>query len=318
MIETIGQPTARHEAALVAHQGLVYLMGGRRINPVEVFDPVTRTWAAKGESPMELHHFQSVSLGDSIYMVGAMNGRYPTESPLEKVVVYHPATDTFEFVHHIPETRRRGGAGAAVYDGKIYIVGGITNGHQDGYVPWFDRYDPTTGDWDMMPDAPHARDHFQAVVVGHYLYALAGRTTSQRTNHTFDLTVPEVDVFDFTTGAWLPSGTVENLPTPRAGNMAAVIDGKIIIGGGESGSLKVAHEDVESLDPVTGKWSRWPSLARGRHGSGFAVIDEVIYTAAGSGGRGGAPELSSTESLKLDSIMVDDSTGETPRDSRER
>ena len=117
-LTTPGQPTARHEAAFVAYKGKGYLIGGRRINPVDVFDPATNTWTAKSETPMELHHFQAVVVGDAIYLIGAMTGAYPNETPLEKVIVYYPEKDEFRFVHSVPSSRRRGGAGAVLHDGK--------------------------------------------------------------------------------------------------------------------------------------------------------------------------------------------------------
>lgn len=297
-LKTQGAPTARHEAALVAFEGKAYLIGGRRINPVDIFDPATASWSQASRTPLELHHFQAVTVGDAIYLMGAMTGGWPRETPLEKVVVYYPKTDTFKFVHAIPQSRRRGGAGAVYHDGKIYLVGGITNGHWDGYVPWLDSYDPSTGDWEVLADAPHARDHFQAVVSVGKLYAVGGRTSEQKTNRGFSLTVPQVDVFDLERRKWLDHD-IPNLPTPRAGNMAIAIDGKVVVGGGESSSQKVAHDEVQAYDPATAKWQQWPSLQRGRHGSGFVRLGEYIYTASGSGNRGGGPELISTERLKV-------------------
>ena len=245
-----------------------------------------------------MHHFQAVAVGDAIHMVGAMTGPYPNEKPLDKVVAYYPATDRFQLTHTIPKNRRRGGAGAAVYNGRIYVVGGITNGHNDGYVAWLDEYDPATGEWKTLPDAPHARDHFQAVVCGDRLYALAGRTTSKATKQVFDLTVREVDIFDLATGKWLPTDNTSNVPTPRAGNMAFAWNSEVVIGGGET-TRQVAHNEVEAFDVTNGSWGKWPSLQRGRHGSGFAVIDDYVYTASGCGNRGGSPELTTVERLSL-------------------
>lgn len=298
-VTTAGRPTARHEAAFVAYKGKAYLIGGRRINPVDVFDPETNTWTAKSETPLELHHFQAVVVDDAIYLIGAMTGKWPNETPLERIVVYYPEKDEFRFKHTIPEARRRGGAGAVLHDGKIYIVGGITNGHMDGYQPWLDVYDPKSGDWKVLDDAPHARDHFQAVVQGDRLYAVAGRTTSQRTKQGFDLTVPAVDVYDLKQQRWLASETFPALPTLRAGNMATVWGDEVIVGGGESGSKKQAHDELEALNTKTKEWRNWPRLERGRHGSGFAIIGDYVYTASGSGNRGGGPELTSIERLKL-------------------
>lgn len=298
-VKATGAPTARHEAALVAYDGKIYLIGGRRINPVDVFDPLTGSWTAKSKTPIELHHFQAVVLGETMYLMGAMTGAYPRETPLERVAIYRPADNQFEFTDVIPAARRRGGAGAAVYRDKIYLIGGITNGHIDGYQPWFDEYDPVTGQWRQLPDAPHARDHFQAVVNGDRLYALAGRTTSKATNQVFDLTVTEIDVYDFKEGRWLPSDECPSLPTPRAGNMALAWRDEVIVGGGESMSQRPAHDQVEAFNVKTRNWQLWPSLGRGRHGSGFAVVGGYVYTASGSGNRGGGPELTSIERLKL-------------------
>lgn len=143
-VAATGSPTARHEASAVAFDGKLYLLGGRRINPTDVYDPKTNTWQQKAKPPFEIHHFQAVALGDKIYLLGAMTGQWPHEKPLDRVVAYIPAEDRFELLHEIPAERRRGGAGVVVYNQKIYIAGGITNGHMNGYVNWLDEYDPAT------------------------------------------------------------------------------------------------------------------------------------------------------------------------------
>ncbi|QTD55764.1 Kelch repeat-containing protein [Parasphingorhabdus cellanae] len=294
-----GTPTARHEAALIAYKNKLYLIGGRRINPVDVYDPVTNRWTAKSVPPLEIHHFQAVVYDDAIYIMGAMTGGWPNETPLDRVMLYYPEQDRFEYGPTIPPARRRGGAGVAVHDNKFYMIGGITNGHMDGYVPWLDEFDPATGQWRVLPDAPQARDHFQAVVSDGKLYAFAGRRTEHAKKLGFEQTISIGDVYDFAAGTWAPMHTRRAIPTERAGNMALSWNGQIIIGGGESGSQEEAHDEVQAFDPVTGQWRAWPSLNRGRHGSGFAAIGDHIYTASGSGNRGGEPELTSLERLRL-------------------
>lgn len=279
---------------MVAHDGNLFVLGGRRIQPVDVYDPIANQWTQKSSTPIEVHHFQAVSVGGSIFMVGAMNGRFPTEKPLEKVVVYHPAADQFEFIHHIPPSRRRGASGAATWKGKIYLVGGITNGHTSGTVAWLDVYDPENGVWEKRSDAPHARDHCTAAVVGNYLFAIGGRITT--IDDVFSNTVPIVDVYDLVNQQWLPD-TMPPLPTPRAGLMATVFDGKIFVAGGESGTRPTAHDEVEVLDPIKRQWQRVSPLRNGRHGTGLGEIDGRLYVAVGSGRRGAKPELDSLESL---------------------
>lgn len=298
-IEATGEPTARHEAGLVAYNDKVLLIGGRRVNPTDEFDTTTNTWTEKSPPPLELHHFQAVVLGDAVYLMGAMTGGWPEETPLDSVLIYYPDRDAYVYSHPIPEDRRRGGAGAVVYNDKIYLVGGIVNGHMNGYQPWFDEYDPQTGEWRVLPDAPHARDHFQAVVVGDKLYAFAGRTTSQATNQAMDLTVAPGNVYDFSTGQWESVTDALAIPTMRAGNGAFVWGDEIVIGGGESVTQEAAHAEVEAFNVQTQTWRAWPSLERGRHGSGFAIVGDYVYTASGSGNRGGGPELTSVERLRL-------------------
>ncbi|MEL6535190.1 MAG: DUF5060 domain-containing protein [Bacteroidota bacterium] len=294
-----GEPVARHEAGLVALDSKLYLLGGRRVNPTSVYDTESNTWENKAPTPLELHHFQPVVWGDAIYILGAMTGPWPNEEPLDRVVIYYPDRDEFVFGDTIPAHRRRGGAGAVVYQDKIYLVGGITHGHMNGYQAWLDEYDPNTGTWRALPDAPHARDHFQAVVTGGKLYALAGRTTSKATDQDMALTVQHGNVFDFRTQQWEPVTDDLSQPTQRAGNSAFAWQGQIVIGGGESTTQVAAHSEVEAYHTQTGQWNRWPALQQGRHGTGLVVVGDYVYTASGCGQRGGEPELTSLERLAL-------------------
>ncbi|MEO9872304.1 Kelch repeat-containing protein [Ekhidna sp.] len=307
-IEANGEPTARHEAGLVAYKDQIILIGGRRINPTDIFDTKTNTWTSKSAPPIEVHHFQPVSVNDAIYLIGAMTGQWPNEKPLDRILIYYPEQDKYEYGHEIPKARRRGGAGAVYFNDKIYLVGGIINGHMNGYKPWFDEYDPKTGDWRVLPDAPDARDHFQAVVSNNQLFAFAGRRSSHKTGEDMDLTNSYGNVYDFTTREWKKVTQNLAIPTERAGNSAIAWKDEIILGGGESAVQKEAHRELEAYNSETKTWRSWPSLNRGRHGSGFAVIDDYLYTASGSENSGGGPELTSVERLKLRSPVKTDHT----------
>jgi hypothetical protein len=298
-VSATGQPTARHEAAFVAFKDKLYLIGGRRINPTDVFDPATNTWAAKSPAPIELHHFQPVVVKDAIYLMGAMTGGWPNETPLERVLIYYPERDEYQYGDTIPEHRRRGGAGVVYHQERIYLVGGIRNGHMDGFVPWLDEYDPKTGQWRVLPDAPNSRDHFQAVVVNNQLYAFGGRVSSRKTGEDMSRTIQHGNVFDFNTEKWLPVVNQQAIPTMRAGTASFGWQDAVVIGGGESMTQESAHDQVEAYNTKTGQWVNWPPLEQGRHGSGFAVIGDYVYIASGSGNRGGGPELTSIERLKL-------------------
>lgn len=284
---------------MVAVGGKGYLMGGRGVKPVEEFDPATRIWRELGPTPLEIHHFQPVAVGDVVYVMTAMSGKYPKETPLDTAFIFDPATDAWRRGPEIPLHRRRGGAGTAVHDGRIYVACGIIDGHTSGTVAWFDEFDPKSGTWRELPDAPRVRDHLSAVVSEDRLYLVGGRNTSyhEPDNFTafFEAVIPEVDVYDFATQQW--STLPAQLPVPTAAGGLVATDGSIYYFGGES-AQDLAHSETQQLDLKTGEWSLVAALQRGRHGGGTAVLDGKVYVATGSGGRGGGPELSSTEVLE--------------------
>ena len=288
------EPVAREEAGFLEMGGRFFLIGGRRENPVDIFDPKTRTWSKGAVPPVEIHHFQPVVFEDRIYVIGAMTGPFPHETPVPHVLIYDPAKDQWTRGADIPAERRRGASGVAVHDGKIYLVAGILDGHWAGTIAWFDEFDPKTGQWRVLPDAPHARDHFSAEIIGGKLYAANGRSSSVATKQSFDLTVKDVDVFDFRRRKWstLPQG----LPTLRAGGMTAVVGTRLVVIGGESATQIPAHAEVEAYDTTTGRWESLPPLVQGRHGTGALVYQGRVYTASGAGNRGGSPVLSTIES----------------------
>lgn len=299
-IEAKGDVTGRHENAFIEYKDKFYLLGGRGVNPVNVFDPGTNTWESKGKTHMEIHHFQAVVYGDAIYLLGAMTGGYPRETPLENICIYYPETDTWEKGDEIPESRRRGGAGTAIYNDKIYLVGGIKFGHTSGTTNYFDSYDLKTGQWEMLTDAPHIRDHFPAIVTDNKLYCIGGRNTSvhypDNFGAFFNATIPEIDYYDFKEEKWFT--LKDPLPVPTAAGGIVKMDNFLVYMGGE-GSLSQAYNHTQCFDVSNGEWSQMAPLYTGRHGSGAILHNNKIYKAAGSPNRGGG-NLGTIEVFSLD------------------
>ncbi|MCD9028364.1 kelch repeat-containing protein [Luteimonas sp. BDR2-5] len=288
-VEGAAVPSARHENAFAALDTRLYLLGGRGERPLEIFDPATDTWVPGAAPPLEIHHAQAVGHDGGLWVIGALTGEFPDEPPIPVVLRYDPATDAWSEGPAIPEARRRGGGGLVVHDGAFYLVGGLTRGHNGGYVPWLDRFDPATGAWTPLPDAPHPRDHFHAAVLDGRLYAAGGRTSSHETGEVDTLTVAPVDVYDIAAGTW--STLDAPIPTPRSGTATVAFAGRIIVLGGESGRQARAHDEVEAYDPATGEWETLPPLPVGRHGTQATVSGDAVHIVAGSRDRGGGPEL---------------------------
>lgn len=290
-----GEVTGRHEDTFIAYKDKFYLMGGRGVNPVNVFNPKTNTWEVKGKSPMEIHHFQAVLVEDAFYLMGAMTGKYPLETPLENIWIYYPEKDEWKKGPEIPVQFQRGGAGAVLFNDKIYQVGGIKLGHTSGTSNLFNSYNLKTGVWEQLTDAPHIRDHFPAIVVGNKLYCIGGRNTSvhfpKDFGAFFSAVEPTVDVYDFIEGKW--STLKEELPFPTAAGGLVEIDNKLIYIGGECNWPNASFQ-TQCLDLATGKWEELAPLVIGRHGSGAILYQNNIYLAAGSPNKGGG-NMSSIE-----------------------
>lgn len=291
-----GEPVARHEAAFIGVEDKFYLLGGRRINSTSIYDPKNKKWMQGAKPPIEMHHFQPVVYNDKIYILGAMTGKYPGETPVPNIYIYDPAIDIWEKGSAIPDDRQRGGAGVSLYEGKIYLSCGIRDGHRGDHKKWLDVYDPVTGKWEQLPDAPRERDHFQSVVANDKLYLLGGRTTIAADN-PFKNTITEIDVYDLKKGTWT---TLENgLPTERAGNFVTLYGEDIIVLGGESFNQKLAHSEVEALNTKTHTWRTLSPMQEGRHGTGAIIHNGKICVASGCGNRGGSPELKTMECLSF-------------------
>lgn len=292
------EPNFRHENAFTRVGDKLYLLGGRGERPVDIYNPQTDTWTTGATPPLPMHHFQAVSYDGKIYVMGALTGGYPDEDPIPNVYIYDPGKDEWTKGPAIPKDRRRGAAGAIAYKDKIYLVGGIQNGHIGDHVRWFDSFDPKTGEWEKLADAPRYRDHFQAAIIDGKLYAAGGRRSSQATGQTFQLTIPEIDVYDFSTGKWSPLHPGGDLPTERAGTTAISVGNNLIVIGGESGAQQLAHAEVEAYNTQSGEWQSLPKLNTGRHGTQAVIYDGKIFIAAGSKVRG-AEEINSVEMLNI-------------------
>src|SRR5262245_25675377 len=292
ILEAAAPYVPRFESGYIKVGERFYLVGGRQApQPVEVFDPANRTWKKGAVSPVVMHHFQPVVYEGKIYVLGALTGAGRPEPPLPDVYIYDPATDRWEKGPAIPADRLRGGAGVAVHDGLIYLVAGHQLGHSSGHVAWLDSFNPRTGEWRKLADAPRPRDHFQAIVLDGKMYAVAGRRSAAATGHALDLTTPEVDVYDFASGQWSTLPATANIPTQRAGVSTVLFNGSIIVVGGESAADFRMHTDVEALNPVTMRWTTLAPLNHGRHGTGAIVHEGKIYIAAGSSRQGAGDKV---------------------------
>jgi len=281
----------RHETGSVVVDGQLYVIGGRGNRPMQRFNPQTNTWTDLGAAPIQLHHVQPVHLNGLIYVIAAMTGGFPAEPSVDTIYTYDIAAASWSTAGTMPADRVRGGAAAFVRNDRIYLIGGNTNGHSGGAVPWFDEYDPATGVWQELPDAPNARDHFQAVLTGGRYLTLGGGRLSDFPD-TFSQTVAATNVYDFNSGSW---NVAADIPTPRAGTMSVGVGDEVWVLGGEIGSSGSALDTVESFRPNDGTWRNRPSMINGRHSGAVGLLGDLLHVVGGSSSRGGGGEFDEHE-----------------------
>ncbi len=289
--------TSRHECSFVQAGDKFFLMGGREnAKSVNVYNYQTDNWdTVSNIAPKEFNHFQAITYQGLIWIIGAFEtNTFPNEAPATHIQIYNPTNQEWIEGPEIPVTRRRGGAGLVLHNDKFYLVGGNTMGHNGGYVSWFDEYDPATGTWTPLADAPHARDHFHAGLLDNKLYAAGGRL-SGGDGGVFAPLIPEVDVYDFETNSWTTLATTNNIPTPRAGAAVAIFNDELFVIGGEGVDIPNQNPDpafdvVEAYNPDTSSWSTKTPLNHARHGTQAIVSGNGIFITAGSPNRAGGSQ----------------------------
>ena len=278
--------TARHEMSFVQAGDRFYLFGGReQARRLETYNYTQDVWTDSAQAPLEFNHFQATEYEGHIWVIGAFrNNSFPQEAPAVNIYTYDPANNFWLEGRTIPQSRRRGSAGLVEYEGKFYVVGGNTIGHAGGFVRWFDVFDPETGTWTVLDDAPTARDHFHATVADNKLYVAGGRQ-SGGPGGVFAPLIATVDVYDFAAGTWSTLPNSSNLPTPRAGTSTVTFQGNVVVIGGEGNNQ--VYDTVEQLDPSTNNWTEIDSLNHARHGTQAVVSGNGIFTLGGSDRFGG-------------------------------
>ena len=182
----------------------------------------------------------------------------------------------------MPAARARGGGGTPLYNGKLYVAGGLQDdasgtGHDGVSLNLFDVYDPAPGTWTPLPNMPRPRDHFHAAVVGDKFYAIAGRQGA--IPDFFNAVIPAVDVYDFTSRDMVDAaGSVEHADASRSSRRRGPRqrDHRHRRRG-----QRQAWNTVEAFDTTTGTWRTLPPMPTARHGIQAAVCNGGIYIAAG-------------------------------------
>jgi len=226
---------------------------------------------------------------------------------------YDPATDTWTYKASMPTPRIH--FAIAVYQNKIYCIGGYT---ENGYTGVNEVYDPATDTWETKTSMPTARGGLTANVVNGKIYLIGGTlngtlnevydpTTDTWTTKTpspkdttFVICVSAVfekkiyvigdtsqdqhynlnQIYDTETDTWSygtspPSSVDGGAAAATTGNLAP----KLIYVLGVIANLRPGEERtfVRVYDPETDSWSFGADVPTKRYNFGVAVINDTFY-----------------------------------------
>ena len=193
----------------------------------------------------------------------------------------HAQTNAPVWTKAAPPTLARQELYPEVFDGKIYVVGGLLKPATE-FTAHFESYDPVKDAWTSLSPLPEARHHITLSNVKGRLYGIGGFTGGFPDWRA----QPTMFIYDPVSNTWTKG---IDLPAARAEGVAAVVDDRIYLIGGRIRATKNArhfndHTDSarnEVFDPLTKRWSKRADAPSARNSAAVAVIDGKVYVVGG-------------------------------------
>lgn len=172
----------------------------------------------------------------------------------------------------LPDARTE--VSATVYEGELYIAGGVA-ADGDARIIWV--YDPAGPGWRELtrfPDSVHLH-HTGIAVIDDRLYVIGGYTGMGFQESD------QVHIYDFDTQEWTLGAP---MPAARGAHATVVLDGRIHAIGGTRHAAGLSVGAHEAYDPEADSWETLTPMTHNRDHLGAVAIDGRIYAAAGRDG----------------------------------
>jgi len=276
------------------------LLVGEGSGATLAYDPGRDAWEApdaRAQRPVVGHHHAAEVLNGELYLLGGLGQNVPGV-----VQIYDPANDRWRFGPRLPFNV--GSSASAVIDGRIYIAGGIEDGHTIGGTA---RFDPETETWTVLAPMPRPRNHAAAATDGRRMFVFGGRGPGSGDGNVVANGYDDVQIYDPATDTWTASGEGAEAPAPlpqaRGGvgkavymnGLVYVMGGETLDGAGATGSGVYSRVDV--YDPTADRWLEGPPMPTARHGIFPLALGARIYV-VGGGTRAGFSSSGVTEILR--------------------
>lgn len=226
--------------------------GGNYLSSVERYDIVDETWHTDvADMRYERTSLGVVAMNAYIYAIGGQVGQVATD----KVERYDRATN--QWLQCTCMNAPRLGAGVAVLNGLIYVVGGADFSF-NAILNSVEVYDPRVPSWHLLSPMHANRKHLGCAVIDGKIYAVGGRSDGCE--------LATVECYDPRNDSWT---LVRSMSESRSGIGLVELDGLLYAVGGHNGDSRLRL--VEAYDPKTDIWTTKKSMNHERLGGGLAV-----------------------------------------------
>jgi hypothetical protein len=196
----------------------------------------------------------------------------------------------------IPTPRLR--AGAAVYNGNIYVIGGYNGAIIYNVV---EAYDTVKNSWTTVASMPTFRESLLAATVGNDIFAIGGFTISRDQFSATGL----VEEYNIATNSWTSAGLAP-MPTPRgtvyaSGGIACGNQPIFVIGGQNSFGASNANE---AYLPSLNEWIERAPMPTARGEAGTGVVGSQLFLIGGTLVGQGPPDTNVNEMFQCPNLIA--------------
>ena len=226
-------------------------------------DIVTDSWASRAPMHQARYGLGVAVVNGKIYAIGGstLQGSPPyTGGIVGTNEEYNPTTNTWVFKKSMPTPRMN--FGIAVYNNKIYCIGGEVVFEDDSKAPLTnvnEVYDPVTDTWETKAPMPTPRSCLRANVANGKIYLIGGNDPDV---HFEPGASTHNEVYDPLTDSWI---TKTPMLAAASNYASVVVDNKIyVIGGLIGGPWEGLRFDLTQIyDAKNDRWDYGAPLPQG-------------------------------------------------------
>ncbi|MEO3869174.1 carboxypeptidase regulatory-like domain-containing protein [Nonomuraea sp. B12E4] len=256
-VNTPNYPVPVMDNAAAAFDGKIYSVGGAsggaNLANSYVYDPATATWARIADLPVALEKPAATFVDGKLYVFG---GWGPTGATSAKVYVYDPGTNAWQTKASV-NPAPRAAAGVAVVGGKVYLIGGCTDGpctKSDIVV----SYDPAADTFANVARYPVAVAWQGCGAINDTVYCAGGSGAT---------TLKSTYAYNPGANAWTQ---LADMPVDLWGAGADTANGLLLLSTGVINNSAIVTNQGWAYDPAANSWTALPNANYARYRSGAA------------------------------------------------